>query len=121
LPLWLIYGLSALVGFGGAATVLSFPMAREVSISGHIGLVTATVNLGVFLGMAVLQPLFGYVLDKSRTGLIIDGARIYPVEAYRQGFTVALVFALISLTAAFVYRDPMNRENKTSFKKKDAP
>lgn len=111
LPLWLIYGLSALVGFGGAATVLSFPMAREVSISGHTGLVTATVNLGVFLGMAVLQPLFGYVLDKSWAGLIIDGARIYPIGAFRQGFLVALIFALISLTAAFIYRDTSLREN----------
>jgi len=105
LPLWLIYGLSTLVGLGGAATVLSFPMAREVSISGHTGLVTATVNLGVFLGMAVLQPLFGYVLDKNWAGLIIYGARIYPLEAYRQGFLVALIFALISFTAAFIYRD----------------
>jgi MFS family permease len=111
LPLWLIYGLSALVGFGGAATVLSFPMAREVSISGHTGLVTATVNLGVFLGMAILQPLFGYVLDKSWTGLIVDGARIYSVEAYRQGFLVALIFSLVSLTAAFIYRDTSLKEN----------
>jgi MFS family permease len=111
IPLWLIYGLSVLVGFGGAATVLSFPMAREVSISGYTGLVTATVNLGVFMGMAILQPLFGYVLDKSWAGLIIDGARIYPVEAYRQGFLVALVFALISLTAAFLYRDTSLKEN----------
>jgi MFS family permease len=114
LPLWLIYGLSVLVGFGGAATVLSFPMAREVSISGHTGLVTATVNLGVFLGMAVLQPLFGYVLDKSWTGLIIEGARIYPVEAYRQGFLVALFFALTSLTAALIYRDNPHREKTNS-------
>jgi MFS family permease len=111
LPLWFIYGLSVLVGFGGAATVLSFPMAREVSISGHTGLVTATVNLGVFLGMAVLQPLFGYVLDKRWAGLVIDGARIYPLEAYRQGFLVALIFALVSLTAAFIYRDSSLKKN----------
>ena len=105
IPLWMFYFISLLIGFGGASTVLSFPMARVVSISGHTGLITATVNLGVFLGMAVLQPLFGLLLDKGWTGLILNGARIYPPEAYRLGFLVAFIFALVSLFATISYRE----------------
>ncbi|MDZ4132298.1 MAG: MFS transporter, partial [Dethiobacteria bacterium] len=63
------------------------------------------VNLGVFLGLAILQPLFGYVLDLGWEGLVIDGARIYPLQAYRIGFLVSLAFALTALAAAFLYRD----------------
>lgn len=105
LPLWLIYGLCVLLGIGGAATVLSFPMAREVSISGHTGLVTATVNLGVFLGMAILQPLFGHVLDAGWAGATLEGARIYPLQAYRTGFMVVFFFAFISFIASVIYRE----------------
>lgn len=105
LPLTLLYGLSFLLGFGAACTVLSFPMAREVCPPGYTGSVTAAVNLGVFLGLAILQPLFGYVLDLGWEGLVIDGARIYPLQAYRIGFLVSLAFALTALAAALLYRD----------------
>jgi len=110
LPLWLIYFLCVLLGLGGAATVLSFPMAREVSIPGYTGLVTAAVNLGVFLGMAILQPLFGYILDQGWQGLIFDGARIYPLEAYRIGFVVTFIFAALSFVATLFYRESRTGE-----------
>mgnify|MGYP005620778443 CR=1 FL=1 len=105
LPRWLLYILCAVIGFGGAATVLSFPMARAVSRPGYTGLVTAAVNSGVFLGMAILQPLFGYILDRGWTGMIVDGARIYPVAAYRLGFLAAFLFAAVALIAAFCYEE----------------
>lgn len=105
LPLGLLYGFSALLGFGAACTVLSFPMAREVSPPGFTGSVTAAVNLGVFLGLAILQPLFGYVLDLGWEGLLVDGARIYPLQAYRSGFLVSLLFAAMALFAALAYRE----------------
>jgi sugar phosphate permease len=105
LPLGLLYGFSALLGFGAACTLLSFPMAREVSPPGFTGSVTAAVNLGVFLGLAILQPLFGYVLDLGWEGLLISGARIYPLQAYKTGFLVSLLFAVMALFAALAYRD----------------
>jgi len=105
LPSGLLYLLCLLIGFGGAATVLSFPMAREVSIPGHTGLVTATVNLGVFLGMAVLQPLFGYILDQGWQGVVVEGARIYPLAAYRIGFVIVLLLAISSFVATLFYRE----------------
>jgi len=112
LPIWLLYGLSILLGIGAASTILSFPMARESSPPGYTGSVTAAVNMGVFLGLAVLQPLFGYVLDLGWDGLVIDGARIYPLQAYRYGFLVCLIFSLTALAAVLCYRESEPKEMK---------
>ncbi len=105
LPLWLFYILSVMLGVGAAATILSFPMAREASPLGYTGSVTAAVNLGVFLGLAVLQPLFGYVLDLGWEGLTVGGARIYTLYSYRLGFLVCFLFSAASLIAALFYRE----------------
>lgn len=104
-PLWLLYLLSVLLGIGASCTILSFPMAREASPPGYTGSVTAAVNLGVFLGLAILQPLFGYVLDLGWDGTTVEGARIYPLQAYRQGFIVSLLFAAAALVALLFYRE----------------
>lgn len=105
LPPALLYGVSFLIGFGTPANLLTFSMAREASPPGYTGLVTAMVNMGVFAGMAILQPLFGYVLDLGWEGLLLDGARIYPLEAYRLGFLICFLFALVSLLATLLYRE----------------
>ncbi len=108
-PLELFYPLSLLLGAGTAANILTFPMALEVSAKGYTGAVTAVVNLGVFLGLAILQPLFGYVLDLGWEGLLVDGVRIYSLQAYRIGFIVCLFFTLIALTALSLHRETGKR------------
>lgn len=105
LPLGFIYFLCVLLGLGAASSILSFPMAREASPPGFTGSVTAAVNLGVFLGLAIQQPLFGYILDLGWAGTVIDGARIYTIEAYRYGFLVCLLFAFTAFAAALLYRE----------------
>ncbi len=105
LPLPLLYVVSFLIGFGTPANVLTFSMAREASPPGYTGLVTAMVNMGVFAGMAILQPLFGYILDLGWEGVVIEGSRIYPLAAYRLGFLICFLFALMALAATLVYRE----------------
>ena len=105
IPTWLLYCLCVLIGFGGVGTIVTFSIARDVSGPGYTGLVTATVNLGVFLGLAIMQPLFGYVLDRGWQGLIIDGVRIYPLEAYRVGFLICLLFTIVALGSILSYRE----------------
>ncbi len=105
LPGKLIYILAFILGFGGAGSILSFPMARKACPPGYTGSVTAVVNLGAFVGLAILQPLIGYVLDLGWEGLIVEGARIYPLQAYRLAFLVTLAFTFVSFSAALIYRE----------------
>ena len=41
-------------------------MAKEVNLPAHSGMATAVVNVGIFLGTGLLQPLAGWLLDRGR-------------------------------------------------------
>ena len=45
---------------------LSWAVAKEVNRPEHSGMATSVVNLGIFLGAGILQPLVGCVLDRGR-------------------------------------------------------
>lgn len=45
---------------------LSWTVAKEVNRPEHSGMATSVVNLGIFLGTGLLQPLVGVVLDGGR-------------------------------------------------------
>jgi len=45
---------------------LSWTIAKEVNRPEHSGMATSVVNLGIFLGTGILQPLVGWVLDRGR-------------------------------------------------------
>jgi predicted MFS family arabinose efflux permease len=60
LPWFLLMGL-LIPGF-----TLSWTIAKEVNQPAHSGIATAVVNVGIFLGTGILQPLVGWVLDRGR-------------------------------------------------------
>ena len=45
---------------------LTWTVAKEVNRPEHSGIATSVVNVGIFLGTGILQPLVGWVLDRSR-------------------------------------------------------
>jgi sugar phosphate permease len=45
---------------------LSWTVAKEVNRPEHSGMATSVVNLGIFLGTGILQPLVGVLLDHGR-------------------------------------------------------
>jgi sugar phosphate permease len=48
--------------------VLTWTVAKEVNRPEHSGIATSVVNVGIFLGTGILQPLIGWVLDRGRAG-----------------------------------------------------
>jgi hypothetical protein len=61
----------------------------------------AVVNTGCFAGTALLQPLFGYLVDLTWNGTLQDGVRVYAADDYQNGFWVVLAFAFLAIAAAF--------------------
>jgi len=45
---------------------LTWAVAKEVNRPEHSGIATSVVNVGVFLGTGLLQPLTGWLLDRGR-------------------------------------------------------
>jgi len=94
------YLLFGSLGFAGSGFVLTFAVAKENAHPQLSGMAVSVVNTGCFIGTALMQPLFGYLADRTWAGTIENGARIYTAMDYQQGFTAMLIFALIALVAS---------------------
>jgi hypothetical protein len=49
---------------------LSWTIAKEANPPQYSGIATSVVNVGIFLGTGILQPLVGWVLDQGRARAI---------------------------------------------------
>lgn len=64
----------ALMGLLIPGFTLTWTVAKEVNHPAHSGIATAVVNVGIFLGTGILQPLVGAVLDSGRAAGDLAGA-----------------------------------------------
>jgi sugar phosphate permease len=74
LPLVVSYGWFLLMGLLIPGFVLTWTVAKEVNRPEHSGIATSVVNVGIFLGAGILQPLTGWLLDRGRAAGDLAGA-----------------------------------------------
>jgi sugar phosphate permease len=98
----MLYGLLGLVAGG---FVVGYAVAKEVVAPGVAGMSIALVNTGLFLGAAIMQPAFGWAMDLTWNGALVDGVRVYALADYRNGLWLSAGFAGIGLIAAFFVRE----------------
>ena len=65
-PLPATHAWFALMGLLIPGFTLTWTVAKEVNRPEHSGMATSVVNVGIFLGTGILQPLVGWVLDRGR-------------------------------------------------------
>jgi sugar phosphate permease len=63
-----------LMGLAIPGFTLSWTVAKEVNRPEHSGIATSVVNVGIFLGTGILQPLVGWLLDRGRGAGDVTGA-----------------------------------------------
>lgn len=90
----------ALMGSGCGSFVLTYAGAKEVVVPALSGMAIALVNTGIFLGAAVLQPLFGWIMDSSWSGTLANGVRVYGSADYQAGFFLMLGCAALAIVAS---------------------
>jgi MFS family permease len=105
LPLVLTYAVCAAMGVVTASLTLSWACAKEVNPPLLSGTATSVVNVGVFLGPAILQPLVGWVMDRSWQGGMEGGARLYTAADYRTGLLLMAGFAALGAVATLFIRE----------------
>lgn len=109
MPLGVSLALFALMGVGGAGFTLCWAMARELNRPAYAGMAINVVNTGVFLGVALLQPLVGGIMDLGWAGASIGGARVYTPANYQAGVGVLFGFALLGALGALKLRETFCR------------
>ena len=99
------YLLFFLLGFCAGGFIVTFASAKEAVAPNLSGMAVGLVNTGLFLGAAIVQPLFGWIMDRGWDGTLIDGVRIYGAGDYRRGLLVLVVFAAIAFVGSLLVKE----------------
>ncbi|MBF0159121.1 MAG: MFS transporter [Magnetococcales bacterium] len=94
---WSGYYLFFVMGLCSASFTLSWSCAKEVNAHALSGMATSVVNIGAFLGTAILQPSVGWVIDHVHTASGLG--------SYQAGLAILLGFALIGLVSTLFIRE----------------
>lgn len=94
---WLIEFLLFTFGIFSAGFLPAFAVAKELCNKKYVATGLSFMNMMNMVGIAIGQPLIGYILDKFWQGEIIDKIRIYPLEAYHIALALLPIGMLISL------------------------
>jgi Sugar phosphate permease len=101
-PEWTLYPIAVAIGLGMSGLTLTVACVREVNPRHMTGIAAGFANAGSFIGAALMQPAFGWVLDNGWQGVIGQGVKVYPPGAYQSAFwlcagvlAAGLVFSLL--------------------------
>ncbi len=94
---WIMESLLLAFGLFSAGFLPAFAVAKELCSKRYVATGLSFMNMMNMVGIAIGQPLIGYVLDKLWQGEIIDKVRVYPLEAYHIALAILPIGMLISL------------------------
>ncbi|MCW8906135.1 MAG: MFS transporter [Sedimenticola sp.] len=105
LPVWLLVALLVVIGFFTGNMIIGFAFARESAPPRLAGTASGLVNMGVMIGPMLLQPAVGWMLDHSWGGEMENGARLYGLQAYQNGFSLMLGWLALALVLMLFTRE----------------
>ncbi|MCX7193535.1 MAG: MFS transporter [Proteobacteria bacterium] len=94
------YALFFVMGLCAPSFTLSWSCAKEVNPHALSGMATSVVNIGGFLGTAIMQPLVGWAIDHSHAAAGTTGS-----GNYQSGIAILLGFSLMGLIATLFIRE----------------
>ena len=109
-PGWSGLLIFTVLGLTAGGNVVVYAAAKEVLPARVAGMAIALVNTGLFLGAAVMQPAFGWVLDLTWDGALREGVRLYGRADYLNGLWLSFGCALVALVAAPLMRETHCRQ-----------
>ena len=100
IPLWLLISLVIIVGLANGSVTLGFAFVKESVPPRFAGTASGIFNMGSILGVIILQPAIGWLLDRNWQGGLAGGVRIYDLAAYRSAFSLIIVLSALSVLAS---------------------
>lgn len=88
-----------LLAFGlfSAGFLPAFTVAKELCNKKYVATGLSFMNMMNMIGIALAQPLIGYILDKLWTGELNGTVRVYPLAAYYTGLAILPLGMLLAL------------------------
>lgn len=103
-----VHAIEALLFFLGifsSAQILVFAIGHEASQMKIAGTAIAITNMMVMFSGLIFQPLIGKLLDLGWTGTMVDGARVYPTQAYTMALSVVPVCIFLAIIVTMFIRE----------------
>ncbi|WP_392537393.1 MFS transporter [Legionella sp. 227] len=94
-----IYMELLLFAFGifSAGFLPAFTVAKELCNRKYVATGLSFMNMMNMIGIALAQPLIGFILDRMWKGELNGNVRVYPLEAYYTGLAILPIGMLIAL------------------------
>lgn len=96
------YALFFVMGLCAPSFTLSWSCAKEVNPHALSGMATSVVNIGGFMGTAIMQPLVGWAIDRAHAS---RGGAVLALVDYQAGIAILLGFSLTGLIATLFIRE----------------
>ncbi len=96
------YTLFFVMGLCAPSFTLSWACAKEVNPPALSGMSTSVVNVGGFLGTAILQPLVGWAIDHSHAQTF---ASPLGLPDYQLGMVILMCFSVLGFIATLWVRE----------------
>lgn len=97
LPMPVLASMLVLTGFCSGCMIVGFAYAKESVPLELAGTVSGVINMGAMMGPMILQPVVGWILDRNWQGTAVAGVRVYPLEAYQEGFSLMLAWLALGM------------------------
>lgn len=105
LPLPAFVCVAAITSVASGAVILGFAYGKESVPVQYLGTVSGAINIGNMIGPTLLQPGIGRILEAHWTGAMVNGARVYGVEAFQTAFLLSVGWTLLSCVLSSLTRD----------------
>ena len=94
---WFMQLLLFSFGVFSAGFLPAFAIAKELCNKHYVATGLSFMNMMNVIGIALAQPVIGFMLDKMWQGQIIDQVRVYPLSAYHFALMLLPLGILVSL------------------------
>jgi MFS family permease len=94
---WMMELLLFAFGIFSAGFLPAFSVAKELCNKKYVATGLSFMNMMNMVGIALAQPLIGYILDKMWQGQLSGTVRVYPLEAYYTALAILPLGMLIAL------------------------
>ena len=103
--------VAAIVSLATGAVIIGFAHGKESVPLRYSGAITGLINSGNMIGPMLLQPGIGWVLDQRWGGQLVNGLRVYGVDAFQTGFLLSVAWSILTVLLLAFTRETNCRQS----------